>query len=85
MHTQMKHTLSKSTRFNPYFGRHNYKKHKPAKVGIKYFRFARECVSFLHAWMYVPTQLELCLHDQTQIIANTVLSVEWEASNFLSR
>ena len=31
---------SKSTRFNPYFGRYNYKQHKPAKVGIKSCRFA---------------------------------------------
>ena len=37
---------SKSTRFNPYFGSHNYKRRKPAKVGIKSCRFARECVSF---------------------------------------
>ena len=37
---------SKSTRFNPYFGRYNYKQHNPAKVGIKSCRFAGECVSF---------------------------------------
>ena len=30
---------------------HIYKRHKPAKVGIKSCRFARECVSFMHAWM----------------------------------
>ena len=36
----------------------------PGKVGIKSFRFVRECVSFVHAWIYVPTQLELCLYDQ---------------------
>ena len=36
----------------------------PAKVGIKSCRFARECVSFMHTYMDVPTLLELCLHDQ---------------------
>ena len=40
---------------NPYFGRHNYKQHKPAKAEIKSCRFARECVSFVHAWMYLPS------------------------------
>ena len=34
-----------------YFGRHNYQQYKAAKVGIKSFRFARECVSFMHAWV----------------------------------
>ena len=34
----------------------------PAKVGIKSCRFARVC--FIYANMDVPTQLELCLHDQ---------------------
>ena len=46
MHTQMKQFCSKSTRFNPYFG---------SKVGIKSCRFAIECVSFVHAWMYVTS------------------------------
>ena len=55
---------SKSTRFNPYFGRYNYKQQNPAKVGIKSCRFAREYVSFMHSYMDVPTQLELRLHDQ---------------------
>ena len=41
-------------RVNPYFGRYNYKQHKPAKVGIKSCRFARECASFIHAWVYLP-------------------------------
>ena len=48
MHAQIKHTSSKSTGFNPYFSEHNYKPHKPVKVGIKSCRFARESVSFVH-------------------------------------
>ena len=36
----------------------------PAKVRIKSYRFARECVSFMHSYMDVPTQLEFHLHDQ---------------------
>ena len=47
----------------------------PAKVGIKTCRFARECVSFVHAYPDVPTQLELCLHEQTQIVANAACRV----------
>ena len=48
---------SKSTRFNAYFGScsYIYKQHNPAKVGIKSCRLARECVSFVHAWMYLRT------------------------------
>ena len=34
----------------------------PAKVRIKSYRFAR--VYFIYAYMDVPTQLELRLHDQ---------------------
>ena len=34
---------------------------------IKSCRFARECVSFVAIFMDVPTQLELCLHDQLDI------------------
>ena len=34
----------------------------PPKVGIKSCRFARVC--FIYAYMDVPTQLELRLHDQ---------------------
>ena len=44
---------SKSTRFNPYFGRYNYEQHKPAKEGIKSCRFAKECASFIHVWVYL--------------------------------
>ena len=47
---------------------------RPAKVGIKSCKFAGECV-FICAWMDVTTQLELCLHKQTQIIANTACRV----------
>ena len=31
------------------------KQHKPAKVGINSCRFARECASFIHVWVYLPT------------------------------
>ena len=37
-----------------------------AKVGIKSCRFAIECVLFVHAWMQLTTQLELCVYEQTQ-------------------
>ena len=36
---------------NPYFGRHDYRHHKLAIVWAKSFRFGRECVSLMHAWM----------------------------------
>ena len=36
------------------------------KVGIKSCRFATECVSFVHVWMQLTNQLQLCLHEQTQ-------------------
>ena len=51
---------SKSTRFNPYFGRFVLLIIIPTKVGIKSCRFAREYATC----MDVPTQLELCLYDQ---------------------
>ena len=51
-----------------------------AKVGIKSCRYATECVSFVHVWMQLANQLELCLHEQTQIVA----SVEWVARNFIA-
>ena len=51
---------SKSTRFNPYFGRFVLLIIVPAKVDIKSCRFARECATC----MDVPTQLKLCLYDQ---------------------
>ena len=55
----------------------------PAKVEIKSYKYARECVSFVHACMYVPIQLELCLYDQTQIIANAACRVG--SQQFLSQ
>ena len=64
---------SKSTRFNPYFGRYIYKQHKPAKIGIKSCRFARVC--FICACTDVPTQLELCLHDQLDIASLLLVSL----------
>ena len=45
-----------------------------AKVGIKSCRFAGECV-FICAYMDVTTQLELCFHEQTQIVANAACRV----------
>ena len=33
------------------FGRHNYRKHKLAKVGIKSCRLAGKHVSFVYTWM----------------------------------
>ena len=53
------------TRFNLYFGKHNYRQHKLAKVGIKSCRMCYICVC-----MDVTTQLELCLREQTQMVAN---------------
>ena len=46
-----------------------------AKVGIKSCRIATECVSFVHAWMQLANQLELCLHEQTQIVASAACRV----------
>ena len=46
-----------------------------AKVGIKFCRFATECVSFVHVWMQLANQLELCLHKQTQIVASAAFRV----------
>ena len=46
-----------------------------AKVGIKSCRFATECVSFVHVWMQLANQLELCLHEQTQIVASVACRV----------
>ena len=54
MHARANKTqlLVKSTRFNPYFGRHNYNQHKP-KYDVKSTscRFAGDHVSFVYAWM----------------------------------
>ena len=46
-----------------------------AKVGIKSCRFAIECALFVHAWMQLTTQLELCVHEQTQIVASVACIV----------
>ena len=46
-----------------------------AKAGIKSCRFATECVSFVHVWMQLANQLELCLHEQTQIVASAACRV----------
>ena len=58
---------SNSTTCNPYVGKLNYKQYRPAKVEITSCRIARECVLFVYAWLYVTTQLEFCLHEQTQL------------------
>ena len=34
-----------------------------------------ECASFMHAWMQLPTQLELCLYDQLQIASLPLVSL----------
>ena len=69
------HTFSsKSTTFNPYFGSNDYRQHILAKVRAKSYRFAREYV-FICATMDVTTQLELCLHEQTQIVASAAYRV----------
>ena len=75
MHTQIKQFSSKSTRFNPYFGSNNYRQHNLAKVRIKSCRFAKERVSFVYVYKDVTTQVELCLHEQTQIVANAACRV----------
>ena len=46
-----------------------------AKVGIKSCRYATECVSFVHVWMQLANQLELCLREQTQIVASAACRV----------
>ena len=46
-----------------------------AKVGIKSCRYATECVLFVHVWMQLANQLELCLHEQTQIVASAACRV----------
>ena len=67
--------FSKSIRFNSYFGSNNYRQHELAEIGIKSCRFAKECSYFICACMDVTTQLELCLHEQTQIVANAACKV----------
>ena len=47
----------------------------PAKVGVKSCRFAGECVLFVSVYMDIINQLELCLHEQTQIVGNATCSV----------
>ena len=69
---QMKLLSSKSTALTPYFGRHKYKKHKPAKVGMK----SCQRMYLMCACMDVTTQPELCLHEQTQIVANAACIVD---------
>ena len=40
------------------------------KEEIKSCRFARECASFVYTCMDLTTQLDLHLHEQTQIITD---------------
>ena len=46
-----------------------------AKVGIKSCRYATECFLFVHVLMQLANQLELCLHEQTQIVASAAFRV----------
>ena len=55
-----------------------------AKVGIKSCRFATECVSFVHVWMHLANQLELCLHEQTQIVASAACRVGQEFHSWIA-
>ena len=52
----------------------NYVRDKNALYG-KSCRFATKCVSFVHVWMQLANQLELCLHEQTQIVASEACRV----------
>ena len=61
-YTNETHSLANLQDLTPTFPAIYIKKHKPAKVGIK---SCRECVS-----LDITTQLELCSHEQTQIIAS---------------
>ena len=57
MHAEMKHTLANLQDLrNPYFDWF-----VSAKVGIKSCSIARECVSFVHAWMYLPSWNCICM------------------------
>ena len=49
----------------------HYRQHKLAKVGL--YIYWRAC--FNCACMDVATQLELCLHEQTQTVANAICRV----------
>ena len=45
----------------------------PTKVGIK---SSGTCfITFVHARIYITNQLELCLHELTQIVANAAWRV----------
>ena len=62
MHAQMKHTLANLQDLaNPYVGWFVLLIIMPAKIGIKSCRFARECVLFVHAWMYLPSWNCVCM------------------------
>ena len=65
MHNETHSLVNLQDLIPTYFGSHNYKQHKPAKVRIKSYRFARVC--FICACMNVHTQLELYLYDQLDI------------------
>ena len=41
----------------------NYSQHKLAKVGIKFCRFAIDCVSFVHIWINYPVGIVITRTD----------------------
>ena len=52
IHPQIKTFSTNSTRFNPYFGRHNYRQYK---VGINFVVLLKNVIHFVYPWM------EFCL------------------------
>ena len=46
-----------------------------AKAGIKSCRLTIECVLWVHTSMWLATQLEMCLHEQTQVVASAACRV----------
>ena len=62
MHNEMHSLANVQDLRNPYFGRHDYRHHKLAKVWIKSCRFARECFSHMHAWIYLLSWNSVCMN-----------------------
>ena len=52
----------------------------PAKVGIEPCRFARECVSFMHTWMYLPSWS--CVYMIEHWLKNFMKETGIDASTF---
>ena len=70
MHAQSIQFSSKSTRLNSYFDWFVLLTFMPAKVEIKSWRMCLIC-----ACMDVTTQFELCLHEQSDTVANDACRV----------